>query len=156
VLSSVDVDEGRLEGNGVGLVGRLRLMPRFELELQLSQDRFVDDPRVDSRFGVAGLLELGTPGGLSPYVLLGAGANVIQPLGDRVEQDPDSLPAQAYVEGGVGLAWELTRNFTLSGDLRVQARQLDDESMAGRSTLISAIPDQESVAEARVNLLWYF
>jgi hypothetical protein len=163
LASSISINDSEYEGEGVGLMGRLRLTPRFQLELQLSQDRFFDHPRIDSRFGGAGLFMLGQPGGLTPYVLVGAGVNVIQPNGDEAQIETQRLPTQGYLEAGVGLEWELFTHLVLSGDLRVQARRLDrDSADAYASAKLSPtpsgtwIPDKEDAVEGRVNLILYF
>ncbi len=164
VASAIDINDGALEGEGGGLIGRLRLAPRWQLELQISQDRFHDNPRVDSRIGAAALIDLGRPGGLTPYLVLGVGLNVIQPFGDENQDhvDPDTLPHQAYVEAGVGLELELTRHWTISGDVRLQARQLEEREesgtarLTGPAALVPGEPEEEDAAEARVNLILYF
>jgi hypothetical protein len=159
MASSVAIAHSELEGQGVGLLGRLRLTPGFQLELQLSQDEFVDNPRVDSRAGVAGLFALGRPGGLTPYLVLGAGVNVIEPLGHNGNTDDEALPVQGYLEAGIGLEWEITRWLALSGDFRLQARRFDQESGDGAvrsSSLTTSFPEKENAAEGRVNLILYF
>jgi len=156
-LTSIDVNEGELEGEGASIFGRLRLGQRWQLELSMGQDRFGDNPRVDTRVGGALLYELGQPGGLTPYVLVGLGANVIQPLGEMEDVDPDTLPQQSYAEAGVGLGWEASRHFTLSGELRLQGRQLvETEGQARSFPGATPMQTEENVAEARLNLIYWF
>jgi hypothetical protein len=147
-----------LEGEGVGLIGRLRLARRFELELQLSQDRFYENPRVDSRFGVAGIFDLGEPGGFTPYLVLGAGVNVIDPLGDAQDRHPDTLPTQGYLEAGIGLEWEIFQHLVISSDVRLQGRRLDKESVTNAKLTSpgASLTDKEDALEGRVNLIYYF
>ena len=159
MASSVAIAHSELQAEGVGLLGRLRLAPRFQLELQLSQDKFVDNPRIDSRAGVAGIFDLGRPGGLTPYLVLGAGVNVIEPLGHNDNVDPESLPVQGYLEAGIGLEWEISRHLALSGDFRMQARRFDPEqhdTTRARPPVGSSFPEKENAAEGRVNLILYF
>jgi hypothetical protein len=150
--------DDELQGEGVGLLGRFRLARRFELELQLSQDRFYENPRVDSRFGVAGIFDLGQPGGFTPYLVLGAGVNVIDPLGNAQDTHNDNLPAQGYLEAGFGLEWEIFQHLVISGDLRLQGRRLDKDSVAS-SKLTSpgaSLADREDALEGRLNAIFYF
>jgi hypothetical protein len=158
MASSIDINDGELQGQGAGLLGRLRLTPGFQLELQLSQDRFVDNPRVDSRFGAAAIFDLGKPGGFTPYLVLGAGLNVIQPLGTDEAYQPDTLPTQGYLEAGIGLEWEIVPRLALSGDIRLQARRFDEESQATNARMATStpMPEKEDAAEGRVNLILYF
>jgi hypothetical protein len=148
-----------LHGEGIGLIGRLHLSPRFELELNLAQNRFYDNPRVDSRLGADGIFLLGEPGGFTPYLLLGAGFNVIDPLGNAQETGNDEhLPVQGYVEAGVGIEWAIVPHLALSTDLRLQGRRLDEESVKD-SKLASGtttIAQKEDALEGRVNLIFYF
>jgi hypothetical protein len=162
LASSIAVEnqngDSDLQGEGVGLIGRLRLARRFELELQLSQDRFYENPRVDSRFGVAGIFDLGEPGGFTPYLVLGAGVNVIDPLGNAQDTHPDTLPTQGYLEAGLGLEWEIFQHLVISSDLRLQGRRLDKESVANAKLTSpgASLNDKEDALEGRVNLILYF
>ncbi len=154
-----DNSDTKLKGEGVGLLGRLRLTRRFQLELQLSQDRFFDNPRIDSRFGAAAIFDLGEPGGFTPYLVLGTGLNVIQPLGEQRNVDASTLPTQGYLEAGIGLEWEIFPHLALSGDLRLQARRLDTQhsgGVNGKLSPVSSMPSKEDAAEGRVNLIVYF
>jgi hypothetical protein len=146
-----------LDGAGGGLVVRWRVTDRFELEGLVGQDRFADNPRIDTRLGVAGLLYFGH-GQVRPFVLLGMGANIIQPNGEDSGDDEEQLPSQGYVEGGFGVALEITPSFVLTGEVRAQARRLDQRSIdrGYAPALVGNDEGHEGQAEARITGLFYF
>jgi hypothetical protein len=147
-----------LEGEGGGLIGRIRFTDNFQLEGQLSMDRFYDTSREDTRVGLAGIFNLGKPGGFTPYLVLGLGANVVHPLGVEDERIADEdLPVQGYLEAGVGIEYEVCRWLVLSADLRAQARRFDREAQGGTARqLVDTFPEKEDAAEGRLNAILYF
>jgi hypothetical protein len=158
--SSVAVDTGNdsaEEGSGGGLFARLRLSNRFELEGEIGGEAYMDSARLDSRLGIAGIINLGEPGGFTPYLVLGTGLAVVSPQGQEREEDPDTLPSYGYVEAGIGLSWELTPHFQLTGDLRLQSRHLaETEGSARTLPAYPGAPDEESVTLGRIAAIYYF
>jgi hypothetical protein len=155
MMSSVELDESGLAADGAGLLGRLRVSPRLELEVTLASDQYRENPRIDTRIGAAALIGLGQPGGFTPYLVLGAGANVVQPQGQ--DTNMDALPAYGYLEAGIGLSWELTPHFSLTGDLRLQARHLSEDSTDPKYRLaIESMPKEERATEGRLSAIYYF
>jgi hypothetical protein len=143
--------------DGVGLIARLRMSPRLELEGQLGADQFAnastpEASRQDSRLGLDLLVNLSNPGGFVPFLLVGGGINVVAPQGQN--SDSRNLPTYGYLEAGAGLSWELTPHFSLTGDLRLQARHLSKD--ATNRTLLAGMPDKENATQVRFGAIYYF
>jgi len=153
---ALDQDSGGIEGSGGGLFARLRLSHRFELEAELGGEAYVDSARIDSRLGVAGIINLGEPGGFTPYLVLGTGLTVVSPQGQDRNEDPDTLPSYGYVEAGVGLSWELGPHFSLLGDVRLQARHLAEDSRSYHVVAYPDAPEKESATLGRISAIYYF
>jgi len=147
--STIDIDDGDFRGQGAGLLGRLHMNRKVQLEVQLSQDRFNGDARVDSRAGAALIYGIGRPGGLTPYLVVGAGINNVNLDGedDPSKKKRDEALRQGYVEGGLGLEWEIIPQVALSADFRLQVRRLDSQDAAACD---------ENAREGRISALYYF
>jgi hypothetical protein len=155
--SSATIDEEQ-EASGGGLFARVRFGERLELEGEIGGEAFVDTPRLDSRVGLAAIVNLGQPGGVTPYLVVGAGAVLVSPNGQDREEDPDTLPTYGYVEIGGGLSWQLGDHLALTGDIRFQARHLSEKDSSEARTIISTpgFKDEERAALGRISVIYYF
>jgi hypothetical protein len=152
-LGSIGVDEDRLEGDQVGLIGRLRLddEDRFEIEAEISATEFEGAGRRDHQLGGALIWNLNPHRRWVLYLLAGGGGARIQASGGSYET------SQSYAELGIGLQWRLTHHLHLQFDLRGGGRAVLDERRDERlPATLPAVADEESFARSRLSGLFYF
>jgi hypothetical protein len=143
--SSVSLGEEQ-DAQGLGLIGRLRFRS-IELELDIGKVAFEDSPREDSRIGGALIVPL-TRGRWQPYLLVGAGVNVIH-------MDDVEIDRQGYLEGGGGLSLRLGRGFSISGDVRWSSRKSIEEGGDYHIQTVDGAPEERGV-EGRISGILYF
>jgi hypothetical protein len=135
------------ESDGLGAVLRFRGR-RAELELELGQEEFRHIERQDLRVGATAYLHL-TGGRLRPYLLLGAGVNLVDNYYGRRDQQ------QGYLEGGGGLALLFGDRFSLNGDVRWSSRRLLEDDSDYHTTELY-VPEREKGFEGRLTAVIYF
>jgi hypothetical protein len=149
-VSTTQLSAGEMgpESDGIGGLMRLR-GSRAELELEVGQEHFRHLDRTDTRLGATAYLHL-TGGRLRPYLLLGAGLNMIDNYYGRQDQE------QGYLEGGGGLQLRFGQSFSLNGDLRWSSRKHLNDDEAGDYHLLTVVPEKETGFEGRLAAVFYF
>lgn len=151
--SHLNVDD-RLEGSEAALLARLRVNPRFEVELEAGGVEYEDSVRTDSRVGASAYFHLMPNARLAPYLVAGAGAS-------RADLGNDIFVDQGYAELGAGLTLRLTERFHVGADLRGGVRGREDRHDSDRlrvvgPTGVDGIADEEEFGRFRLVGLMYF
>jgi hypothetical protein len=150
-----DAEDDTGAGEGAGLFARYRFSA-VELELALGGTEYTKLDRREGKAGLALLVPLWR-GFFSPYLVVGAGG--LQSEVQSVKRD------FWYAEAGGGLALNLSRRFTISGDVRWSARREivteDDVSPQPRigtspMTVGGGEPLEERGLEGRLTAILYF
>lgn len=148
--STVDVAHGSLAGAAGDLLLRYRGR-RTELELDFGHISYAGDiGREDTRIGAALHLNLVRGRRFVPYLLVGAGLNVIHQRGV-----PEPL-GQGYLAAGGGLALRLSPAFSVATDLRFTARHAGDTTDPTYHGPRISVPAREGTAELRIAGVVYF
>lgn len=120
---AIDVDE-RMQGQELGVLGRLRLSDALLLEAELARTDMLQG-RMDQRAGGALLLDLSPRSRLSVHLLGGLGVTqtVIE----------DWHAQQGYAELGAGVTWRVNPRLHLTADVRAGAREQIEVAPASAS-----------------------
>ncbi len=141
---AVDID-GRVEGEELGVLGRLRLTNRLFVEGELAKSE-LSDGSVDRRAGGALLFDFSPRSRFSLNLLGGVGVSQTDTGVELIEQ--------GYGELGLGLTYRPTQRFHIAADVRGGVLQpIETEAMK------AANPDEdieEPFTRARLSALVYF
>ena len=146
-----------MTGEGVGVLLRLR-GHRTGVDFTVNQDNYLSSGRSDTRAAADLILDLGG-GALVPYLLAGAGLNVVH------QEGISDTAQQGYLEAGGGLALRLGSRFEVAGDVRLGERRLSNQDggdvapvpcCQAQQTYGVFPSDKETSAEARLSAIVYF
>jgi hypothetical protein len=104
----------------VGALGRIRLgQSGLLIEGEIAKMSFKNDERVDRRLGGSLIYEIGAHNSFAPYILAGGGV-------EQASVDGSFTTTQDYGEVGVGVRLALSRNLSLTADIRAGRRTAVD------------------------------
>ena len=140
----------RIQGEDVGLVGRLRLTDSFLIEGEFGQSE-LETQRVDRRLGGTLIYDVMPRSRLSLQLLGGMGVTQVD-LGDGTWQSD-----QQYGELGLGLSYRLTRNLHLSMDARAGALAAVEGGPSEKGLqAVAPSSDEERFSRVRFGAMLYF